>query len=98
MLITTQSVKDEPDTGMAKKEPPKLDLDITQCKILPPPSMHLEDNHDMKDMLAKVSIPANLAENEAGLLVEQITQVKKDLRARDEELKLLASTINQSKE
>jgi hypothetical protein len=82
VLITTQSVKDEPDTGMAKKEPP-LDLDITQCKILPPPSIHLEDNHDMKDMLAKVSIPTNPAER------EQSTKINKDLRS-------ISKAINQA--
>ena len=104
VFITLQSVENEPDTSMAMREPSKLELDISQCKDLLSFSVYLEDNHHMEDIYAqmiehihrfdKAFIPAYLTENEAGVLVEQIMEVKKDLGARGEELKLLVSTLN----
>ena len=108
MFITLQPVEDDQNSNMAKREPSKLELDISQCQELLSSALCLEDSHEMDDISSQIKehiqlfdeafIPAYLTEDEAGVLVEQLMEVKTDLRARDEELKVLSSTLNQWKE
>ena len=108
LFITLQSVENEPEISMAKRDPSKLELDILQCKTLLSSSLHVEDSDNLEDTCAKIDkhihlfdeafIPAYLTEDEASDLVEQIMEVKGSLKARGEEIRMLQSTLNQWKE
>jgi len=108
VFITLQTVENDTDSSMSSRDPSKLELDLLQCRNLLSSTVFLEDSHHMEDIWAQIEehihlfdeafVPAYLTEDEAGVLVEQIMEVKTDLRSREEELKLLSNTLNQWRE